>query len=105
MLRTRYFDDRLDEQLSRGCRQVVILALASTPVGCVSKCPALSISEIDDEDILNFKKERLVEAGIEAPIVYIPATMSPTTYSACLTPTASILTSRAMSFGKATPCI
>ena len=24
MLRTRYFDDRLDEQLSRGCRQVVI---------------------------------------------------------------------------------
>ena len=39
-----------------------------------------------------------MEAGIEAPIVYIPATMSPTTYSACLTPTASILTSRAMSF-------
>jgi len=24
ILRTRYFDDRLDEQLSRGCRQVVI---------------------------------------------------------------------------------
>src|SRR5262249_41420382 len=24
IFRTRYFDDRLDEQLSRGCRQVVI---------------------------------------------------------------------------------
>ena len=34
--------------------------------------PGVTYFEIDDEDILNFKKERLVEAGIEAPIVYIP---------------------------------
>ena len=72
MLRTRYFDDRLDEQLSRGCRQVVIPGAGLDTRGVRKQMPGVTYFEIDDEDILNFKKERLVEAGIEAPIVYIP---------------------------------
>lgn len=72
MLRTRYFDDRLDEQLSRGCRQVVIPGAGLDTRGVRKQMPGVIYFEIDDEDILNFKKERLVEAGIEAPIVYIP---------------------------------
>ena len=36
-LRTRYFDDRLDEQLARGCRQIVILGagLAGSLLACL----------------------------------------------------------------------
>src|SRR5687768_17589475 len=35
-LRTRYLDDRLDEQLANGCRQVVILGLGSTRGPCAN---------------------------------------------------------------------
>jgi methyltransferase (TIGR00027 family) len=71
-LRTRYFDDRLDEQLSRGCRQVVIPGAGLDTRGVRKQAPGVTYFEIDDDDILNFKKERLAEAGIEAQIVYIP---------------------------------
>jgi len=72
LLRTRYFDDRLDEQLSRGCRQVVIPGAGLDTRGVRKQKPGVTYFEIDDVDILNFKKERLAKAGIEAQIVYIP---------------------------------
>jgi len=70
-LRTRYFDDRLDEQLGRGCRQVVIPGAGLDTRGVRKQAPGVTYFEIDDADILNFKKGRLVEAGIEAQIVYV----------------------------------
>ena len=72
ILRTRYFDDRLDEQLSHGCRQVVIPGAGLDTRGVRKQAPGVTYFEIDDTDILNFKKERLAKAGIEAQIVYIP---------------------------------
>jgi len=72
ILRTRYFDNRLDEQLSRECRQVVIPGAGLDTRGVRKQKPGVTYFEIDDAEILNFKKERLAKAGIEAQIVYIP---------------------------------
>jgi methyltransferase (TIGR00027 family) len=71
-LRTRYFEDRLDEQLDRGCRQVVILGAGLDTRGIRKQVPGVTYFEIDDADILNFKQARLAEAGIETRIVFIP---------------------------------
>jgi methyltransferase (TIGR00027 family) len=71
-LRTRFFDDRLDEELGRGCQQVVILGAGLDTRGVRKQAAGVTYFEIDDADILNFKKERLSKAGIEAQIVYIP---------------------------------
>jgi methyltransferase (TIGR00027 family) len=71
-LRTRYFDDRLDEQLGSGCRQVVILGAGLDTRGVRKQAAGVTYFEIDDANILNFKQERLLGAGIEAEIVYIP---------------------------------
>jgi len=72
ILRTRYLDDRLDGQLSRGCRQVVIPGAGLDTRGVRKQKPGVTYFEIDDAEILNFKKERLAKEGIEAQIVYIP---------------------------------
>ncbi len=71
-LRTRYFDDRLDEQLGRGCRQVVIPGAGLDTRGVRKQQPGVTYFEIDDADILNFKQTRLAEAGIKARAVFIP---------------------------------
>jgi methyltransferase (TIGR00027 family) len=70
-LRTRYYDDHLDEQLSRGCRQVVILGAGLDTRAVRKQSPGVTYFEIDEADIINFKRERLKEAGIDAPIVFI----------------------------------
>jgi methyltransferase (TIGR00027 family) len=71
-LRTRYFDDRLDEELDRGCRQVVILGAGLDARGIRKQVPDVTYFEIDDASILNFKQARLAEAGIGARVVFIP---------------------------------
>jgi methyltransferase (TIGR00027 family) len=71
-LRTRYFDDRLDEQLDCGCRQVVIPGAGLDTRGVRKQVPRVTYLEIDDADILNFKQTRLAEAGIEARTIFIP---------------------------------
>jgi methyltransferase (TIGR00027 family) len=71
-LRTRYFDDRLDEQLNRGCQQVIVLGAGLDTRGVRKQAPSVTYFEIDDADILNFKQLRLAEAGISARVVYIP---------------------------------
>jgi methyltransferase (TIGR00027 family) len=71
-LRTRYFDDQLENQLSRGCQQVVILGAGLDTRGVRKQAPGVTYFEIDDADTLNFKRERLVRAGIDTQIVYIP---------------------------------
>jgi methyltransferase (TIGR00027 family) len=71
-IRTRYFDDRLDEQLSLGCRQVVILGAGLDTRAVRKQSPGVAYFEIDDLKILNFKKARLAESGINATTTYIP---------------------------------
>ncbi len=70
-LRTRYYDDHLDEQLGNGCRQVVILGAGLDTRGVRKQAPGVTYFEIDDADTISFKQARLAEAGIEAPIVFI----------------------------------
>ena len=71
-LRTRFFDDRLDEEIGRSCQQVVIPGAGLDTRGVRKQAAGVTYFEIDEADILNFKKERLAEAGIGAQIVYIP---------------------------------
>ena len=71
-LRTRYFDDKLDEQLSRGCQQVVILGAGLDTRAVRKQSPGVAYFEIDDLRILSFKKARLAENGINAKITFVP---------------------------------
>ncbi|MGH6796684.1 MAG: class I SAM-dependent methyltransferase [Methylocella sp.] len=71
-IRTRYFDDRLDDQLSHGCRQVVILGAGLDTRAVRKQSPGVVYFEIDDLNTLSFKKARLAERGIDAKITFIP---------------------------------
>jgi methyltransferase (TIGR00027 family) len=71
-IRTRYFDDRLDEQLSLGCRQVVILGAGLDTRAVRKLSPGVAYFEIDDVNTLAFKKARLAENGIDARVTFIP---------------------------------
>jgi methyltransferase (TIGR00027 family) len=71
-LRTRYYDDHLDTQLGNGCRQVVILGAGLDTRGVRKQASGVIYFEIDDADTIGFKRATLAEAGIEAPIVFIP---------------------------------
>jgi methyltransferase (TIGR00027 family) len=70
-LRTRYLDDSLDRQLADGCRQVVILG-AGLDTRAQRKCsPGVAYFEIDDASTLDFKRQRLAERGMDAPVSLI----------------------------------
>jgi methyltransferase (TIGR00027 family) len=56
-LRTRYYDDHVDEQLGNGCRQVVILGAGLDTRGVRKQAPDVTYFEIDDADILSFKRK------------------------------------------------
>jgi methyltransferase (TIGR00027 family) len=71
-LRTRYFDDRLDEAIAEGCRQVVILGAGLDTRAVRKHAPGVVFFEIDDAGTLRFKCERLAAAGIVDPAVFIP---------------------------------
>jgi len=70
-LRTRYLDDRLDEQLARGCRQVVILGAGLDTRAVRKRSPGVAYFEIDDPSTVSFKQARLAERGIDAPTKFI----------------------------------
>jgi len=71
-LRTRYLDDRLDEQLALGCRQVVILGAGLDTRAVRKRLLGVAYFEIDDANTLSFKQARLAENGIDAPVTFIP---------------------------------
>jgi methyltransferase (TIGR00027 family) len=71
-LRTRYLDDRLDEQLANGCRQVVILGAGLDTRAARKRVPGVAYFEIDDANTLSFKQARLTENGIPAEVAFIP---------------------------------
>jgi methyltransferase (TIGR00027 family) len=70
-LRTRYLDDRLDEQLANGCRQVVILGSGLDTRAVRKRSDGVAYFEIDDPSTVNFKRTRLAERGIDAPVHFI----------------------------------
>ena len=72
-LRTRYFDDRLDEQLEQGCSQVVILGAGLDTRAIRKQKPGTIYFEIDDGAILNFKRAKLEENRILTDVRFIPA--------------------------------
>ena len=55
-VRTRYLDDRLDEQLRRGFRQVVVLGAGFDTRSIRKQTSGVNYFEIDDAGTLNFKK-------------------------------------------------
>jgi methyltransferase (TIGR00027 family) len=71
-LRTRYFDDRLDGALARGCRQVVILGSGFDTRAVRKQAPGVVYFEIDHADTLSFKRARLEAAGLADTAVFIP---------------------------------
>jgi methyltransferase (TIGR00027 family) len=71
-LRTRYFDDRLDEQIARGCRQVIILGAGLDTRAVRKRADGIVYFEIDDPRTMRFKRARLAEHGIDAPVTPIP---------------------------------
>lgn len=72
-LRTRYLDDKLDEQLADGCRQVVILGAGLDTRGVRKRAEGVAYFEIDDPSTVNFKQARLAAEGFDAPITFIAA--------------------------------
>src|SRR5262249_44549191 len=70
-LRTRYYDDRLGENIAQGCKQVVILGsgLDTRPVR--KAAPGVAYFEIDDAGTLELKKARYATNGIDTPMTLI----------------------------------
>ncbi|HKA46928.1 MAG TPA: class I SAM-dependent methyltransferase [Methyloceanibacter sp.] len=71
-LRTRYYDDRLDEQIAHGCKQIVVLGAGLDTRAVRKHAPGVTYFEIDDAETLDFKQARLAESAIVVPVVYIP---------------------------------
>jgi methyltransferase (TIGR00027 family) len=57
-VRTRYLDDRLDEQLRQRFRQVVVLGSGFDTRSIRKQTAGVNYFEIDDPGTLNFKKAR-----------------------------------------------
>jgi methyltransferase (TIGR00027 family) len=71
-LRTRYYDDRLGEQIAQGCRQVVILGSGLDTRAVRKRAPGVAYFEIDDAGTLELKKARYAANGIDARVTFIP---------------------------------
>ena len=71
-LRTRYFDDRLDEHLARGFQQVVILGAGLDTRAARKRLPGVAYFEIDDANTLSLKEARLADHKVPAEVTYIP---------------------------------
>jgi methyltransferase (TIGR00027 family) len=71
-IRTRYFDDRLDERLADGCRQVVILGAGLDTRAQRTRAGDAAYFEIDDARTLRLKQTRLTENNIAADVTFIP---------------------------------
>ncbi len=71
-LRTRYYDDRLGEQIAQGCKQVAILG-SGLDTRAVRKASAgVAYFEIEDERTIALKTARYAAHGIDRPMTLIP---------------------------------
>src|ERR1041385_5821339 len=53
-IRTRYFDDRLEQAITAGCRQIVILGAGLDTRAFRKRAPGVVFYEIDDANTLRF---------------------------------------------------
>ena len=105
-LRTRYYDDRLGEQIAQGCRQVVILGAGLDTRAVRKRAPGVAYFEIDDAGTLELEEGALRGeqdrcAGDLHPRQLRRLRRDP----AARERTASTRACRASSSGKATRCI
>src|SRR3954471_14698018 len=70
-LRTRYFDDMLERQLSSGCRQVIVLGAGLDTRAIRKAAVNVTYFEIDDAETLALKKDRFEEYCISANVRFI----------------------------------
>ncbi|MGE5260675.1 MAG: class I SAM-dependent methyltransferase [Actinomycetota bacterium] len=70
-LRTRYYDDRLGEQIAGGCKQVVILGSGLDTRAVRKRTHGVAYFEIDDAGTMNLKKARYAANRIDAPMTLI----------------------------------
>ena len=70
-LRTRYFDDLLDERIRQGVRQVVLLGAGLDTRSVRKRAPGVTYFEIDDAGTLELKRARLEanRIAVEARLV------------------------------------
>ncbi|MCA1853641.1 MAG: SAM-dependent methyltransferase [Beggiatoa sp.] len=72
-LRTRYLDDALEEEIARGCRQVVILGSGLDTRAVRKQATGVAYFEFDDKATLDLKRARFAEHGLQAALALIPA--------------------------------
>jgi methyltransferase (TIGR00027 family) len=70
-IRTRYFDDRLDEQIRRGVRQIVILGAGFDPRPIRKQTSGVTYFEVDDPSTLDLKQARLAANDIPVGSKYV----------------------------------
>jgi len=103
-VRTRYLDDRLDEQLRQGFRQVVVLGSGFDTRSIRKQTAGVNYFEIDDPGTLNFKKARLEANNIRAGTNYISSDYVSDDLNACSKAGDSISACQRISSGKAIQC-
>ena len=72
-IRTRYFDDVLERELSSGCRQVVLLGAGLDTRAIRKSAPDVMYFEIDDGATLAMKRARLQKLAVRPNIKFIAA--------------------------------
>jgi methyltransferase (TIGR00027 family) len=70
-IRTRYFDDVLERQLSSGCRQVVLLGAGLDTRAIRKSSPDVTYFEIDDAATLSLKRSCIETNHIPANVRFI----------------------------------
>jgi methyltransferase (TIGR00027 family) len=71
-VRTRYFDDILEDHLRRQFRQVVILGSGLDTRAVRKQAPGVQYFEIDDPDTLTLKRTCYEQRGIHVNVKFIP---------------------------------
>jgi methyltransferase (TIGR00027 family) len=71
-IRTKYFDDILDQQILAHCRQVVILGAGLDTRAARKSAPGVTYFEIDDVATLNLKQMSYEQRDIDINLKFIP---------------------------------
>jgi methyltransferase (TIGR00027 family) len=71
-IRTKYFDDMLDEQILAGCHQVVILGAGLDTRAARKSAEGVTYFEIDDAATLKLKEMSYEERDIDTNVRFIP---------------------------------
>ena len=103
-LRTRYLDD----SLTSSSPMAAVRSSFSAPVSTRAerkRSDGVAYFEIDDASTVDFKRQRLAERGVDAPITFIAGNYVTSGVLRCSRPMASTATSRPFSFGRAIRCI